>query len=335
MDIQPEQPRFPRLRGFGGRPGPGRLFAVIAVVVIAGFAAFFLSVRSPSGFVPGTVVTIPAHASTREAGVILERARVVRSGNVFQFIVKIVLSGRPVIAGDFQFDRPHSAVGIARLVTGGGFGGTQAKITIPEGTSAAEIARIVGRSLPSWDADAFVAEARPLEGSLFPETYIVFKSITPDELVSRLRREYELKVAPLRPDIGASGRSESDVIIMASLLEKEAKNADEAKVISGILWKRISRGIPLQVDAPFLYTLGKTSSELTASDLRKDGPYNTYTRKGLPAGPIGNSGIAMIRAAIAPDDTPYLYYLHDASGTVHYAKTYAEHLANVRKYLDR
>jgi UPF0755 protein len=120
---------------------------------------------------------------------------------------------------------------------------------------------------------------------------------------------------------------------MASLLEKEARNATEAKTVAGILWKRISLGKPLQVDAPFLYVLGKTSAQLTTRDLTKDGPYNTYTRKGLPVGPIGNPGIAMIQAALNPIASQYLYYLHDRNGVIHYAKTYEGHLQNKKKYL--
>jgi UPF0755 protein len=113
-----------------------------------------------------------------------------------------------------------------------------------------------------------------------------------------------------------SGKTENQIIIMASLLEKEAKNEQEAKIISGILWTRIRAGLPLQVDAPFLYILGKTSEQLKMSDLQKDGPYNTYTRKGLPAGPIGNPGVAMIKAAIYPQASPYLYYLHGKDGVI-------------------
>jgi UPF0755 protein len=104
-------------------------------------------------------------------------------------------------------------------------------------------------------------------------------------------------------------------------------------MISGILWKRIKEGQALQVDAPFMYILKKTSAELTRTDLMKDGPYNTYTRKGLPVGPIGNPGIDMIEAALRPKSSSYWYYLHGDDGVIHYARTYKEHLANKDTYI--
>lgn len=312
---------------------PLRFLALLAGVAAILGVSFYAVGRAPSEFVPGTMVTIPEGASVRDAGTILERSHVIRSESVFQFIVKIFLSGRPVIAGDFAFDAPRDAFHVARMVTGGGFGGTQARITIPEGSSVREIAAIASRAIPGWDAAAFASKAKSKEGYLFPETYIVFKTVTAEELVARLSREYSERTAPLKKEIAASGKTESQIVTMASLLEKEARSASEARVISGILWKRISLGKPLQVDAPFLYVLGKTSAQLTMSDLAKDGPYNTYTRKGLPAGPIGNPGLAMIGAAIHPEPSAYLYYLHDKSGVIHYAKTYDEHLRNKKKYL--
>jgi UPF0755 protein len=243
------------------------------------------------------------------------------------------MNRRGVIAGDFQFDTRMSVFKVARMLTRGDFGGTQVKVTIPEGSSNVEIAKIITQVIPGWNTDEFIAKTKNKEGYLFPETYIVFKSISVDAMIALLDAEYQKKIAGLKNDIAVSGKTEREIIIMASLLEKEAKNEKEAKVIAGILWTRIRAGLPLQVDAPFLYVLGKTSEQLKMSDLQKDGPYNTYTRKGLPVGPIGNPGVAMIRAAIYPQASPYLYYLHGNDGIIRYAKTYEEHLANKKNFL--
>lgn len=289
--------------------------------------------RAPSDFVPGTVVTISVGSSTRAAGDALEDAHVIRYSSIFQFIVKIALADRPVIAGDFQFDQPQNVLAVAWKLTGGSFGNAQVKVTFPEGMSVNEMAKTIQKTIPSFNSDEFVAKAKVHEGYLFPDTYLVFKTIGVDALIDRLQDEYQEKIEPLRAEIKLSKRTESQIIIMASLLEKEARNAEEAKIISGILWKRYDKGMPLQVDAPFLYILGKTSSQLRATDLQKDGPYNTYTRKGLPKGPIGNPGLAMITAAMRPETSAYWYYLHDTKGVIHYAKTHDEHVANKRKYL--
>ena len=124
------------------------------------------------------------------------------------------------------------------------------------------------------------------------------------------------------------------IVTMASLIEKEAGNNEEMPFISGILSNRLKKNMPLQVDASFIYLLGKKSSDLTKDDLKIDSPYNTYVNKGLPPGPINNPGMNAILASLNPAKTPYYFYLHDKDGIIHYAKTFEEHKINKRKYLN-
>ena len=148
-----------------------------------------------------------------------------------------------------------------------------------------------------------------------------------------MRSTFDDKIAIIQDDIDLSTRNMKDIIIMASILEKEASNDIDRKIISGILWKRIDTNMPLQVDVPFYYSLNKTSSQLTTENLRADSPYNTYTRKGLPIGPITNPGLASIEASLHPQLSKYWYFLSDKSGTMHYAITHDDHVANKAKYL--
>lgn len=328
----PEHFSFPKIE-MKPKSTPWRFVTLIMVIGAVVVGSFFTVSHAPSEFIPGTVVRIREGTSLKEAGDLLYDAHIIRSSSLFQFVVKMGMPGKQVIAGDFAFEVPTSVFKVATMTTGGGFGGTQARITIPEGSSVTEIATIVAKAIPEWNTNEFVARAKASEGYLFPDTYMMFKSITPTEFIDRLKKEYETKIDPYREAIKKTGKTEAQIIIMASLLEKEAKNSEEAKIVSGILWKRIANNRALQVDAPFLYTLNKTSAQLTRSDLEKDGPYNTYTRKGLPAGPIGNPGIAMIEAAINPKSSEYWYYLHGTDGKIRYAKTYDEHLANKKKYI--
>lgn len=308
--------------------------AILVVAILAMIVGSFMIVgHAPSDFESGTIVTVGKGMSVKDVGELLYARNVIRSASAFEFIVATVYGGAPVIEGDFQFDEKLNVLKVAERITGGAFGAARTKITIPEGSSVSDIARLVSEKIPTWNADEFVARAKSSEGYLFPETYFFFKTTTPDDVISKLKSEYEKRVDPLRSAMKTAGRSESDIIIMASILEKEARNADEAKIISGILWKRMKNNIALQVDAPFLYVINKTADKLTKADLQKDGPYNTYTRRGLPAGPIGNPGIAMITAAIHPVASDYLYYLHGKDGMIRYAKTYDGHLANINKYL--
>lgn len=331
--MPPNPDLFPPIKPPEKRSGLWSFLVLSVVVGLMVVGSIWYVGRVPTEFVAGTIVTIPRGSSTNDAAELLEAAHVVRYASVFEFMVAIVYAGAPIIAGDFQFDEKIDTLGVAERLTGGAFGAAAKKITIPEGSSVADIARIVVAKIPSWNADEFTARAKPSEGFLFPATYSVFKTIEPQAFVNLLRDEYEKRIAPLRPEIKSSGYTEKQIIIMASILEKEAFNADEARVVAGILWKRMKNGQALQVDAPFLYILNKTSAQLTRADLQKDGPYNTYTRKGLPIGPIGNPGIEMITAAINPEPSPYNFYLHGDDGVIRYAKTYAEHLQNKQKYI--
>ena len=122
---------------------------------------------------------------------------------------------------------------------------------------------------------------------------------------------------------------------MASILEREAHDLEDRRMIADVLWRRLELGMPLQVDATFLYTLGKTTFDLTDADLEGDDPYNTYVNKGLPPGPIGSPSLESILAAVTPIKSDYLYYLADKNNVTYYSETYEEHLQKKRKYLGR
>jgi UPF0755 protein len=148
-----------------------------------------------------------------------------------------------------------------------------------------------------------------------------------------MRENVEKKLLPLSADIAAFGKSLSDIVILASLLEEEARTTNTRRTIAGILWKRLAIGMPMQVDAAFAKVNGKNTYQLTEDDLKTDHPYNTYTRAGLPPGPITNPGIDALHAALRPVETDWLYYLSDSDGNMHYARTHDEHLRNKRLYI--
>ncbi len=208
-------------------------------------------------------------------------------------------------------------------------------ITIPEGYRTEQIARVLADAgLISYET--FAERAIPEEGYLFPDTYRLYKKTTPDEIIKKMKENFERKIAPeVRSEIARQKKTLSDVVIMASIVEKEARTSEDKKIIAGILWKRQKEGIGLQVDATLTYLLGKTSAELTESDLRIDSPYNTYKYRGLPKGPISNPGLETILATVYPTLSPYYYYLSDSNGSMHYARTFEEHKKNKYKYIER
>ena len=160
-----------------------------------------------------------------------------------------------------------------------------------------------------------------MEGYLFPDTYLFLPGAETEQIIGTMRDNFKKK----------AGDIAQDIVIMASLIEKEVPASDDRRIVSGILWKRLEIGMPLQVDAVFPYITGKR--EVLLDDLKINSPYNTYLYKGLPPGPIANPGLDAIEAARNPKETPYLYYISGKDGKTHFAKTYEEHLKNKEKYL--
>lgn len=174
-----------------------------------------------------------------------------------------------------------------------------------------------------------------LEGYLYPDTYFVDpNSYTDKGFISRMLNTFDDRLSDKdEAAINASGHTLEEIIIMASIVEREERDDKERPTVAGILWDRFDNQVGLGADATVLYALGRTKGGLTYNDLQVDSPYNTRKYRGLPPTPISNPSITSIRAAIYPQKTDYFYYLHDSEGKVHYAKTLEEHNSNKRKYL--
>lgn len=198
----------------------------------------------------------------------------------------------------------------------------QIRITIPEGYAVKDIAERF-KNFRNFNGEKFLELSESKEGYLFPDTYFFTSKETPEEIIEKMENNFKVK----------AGDVQKDILIMASIIEKEARKPEDRRIISGILWKRIKEGMPLQVDAVFDYLLDKASHEITQADLKMDSPYNTYKHKGLPPTPICNPGLDAINAALNPVDSKYWYYLSDRNGTTHYAATFEQHKQNKFKFL--
>lgn len=177
-----------------------------------------------------------------------------------------------------------------------------------------------------------------LEGYLFPDTYRIFVGASSTALVGKMLENFDKKLTPdLRDEIRKQHKTIFEILTVASLIEQEVRTREDRAVVSGILWKRLEVGIPLQVDATLLYAkevkTGQSSIIISAEDKKIDSPYNTYKYRGLPKGPISNPGINAIRAAIYPKSSPYLYYLSAPDGKTIFSKTLEEHNTAKAKYL--
>ena len=206
-------------------------------------------------------------------------------------------------------------------------------VTIPEGLAVKQIGEIL-ENAKLFSQEDFTKIAQKEEGYLFPDTYRFYKDAKPEDIVLRMKENFNKKVTPeILKEVENSKRTLREVIIMASILEEEVSAAEDRKIVAGILWKRLDGGMGLNVDAALTYILGRASHELTVDDLKYDSPYNTYRYRGFPPTPISNPGLDTISAATNPMPSKYFYYLTDKDGKTRYAVTLEEHALNKRKYL--
>ena len=285
--------------------------------------------------------------------------------NKYLFISYLFLTGKAnqIKAGVYDLNSKMSTKTIANILIEGKE--KLIKITIPEGWNlrdigfyleslglfqAEEFWKVAGfpatdyskttdlpRPLDFSDKFPFLKEKPKevgLEGYLFPDTYFVPKTITPEKLIELFLSNFQNKVyLSLQNQLKKSDKSLFEILTMASLLEKEVKSMEDKRIVSGILWKRLKVGMPLQVDATITYLTNKKTTKIGGEVLEIDSKYNTYKYKGLPLGPICNPGIESILAALNPQESPYWYYLTTPDGVTIFSKTYQEHLLAKKKYL--
>lgn len=228
-------------------------------------------------------------------------------------------------------------------------------IVYPEGVRREEIAAITIKSLGLKNEEAerfwqqFLSLTAQKEGFLFPDTYLFALQTTPEQVVSKMLENFKQKWNQLSSLQNKSSLDKKNVIVLASIIERETKTNEERPIVAGILLKRLRASWPLQADAALQFVLGKKRcEELSFPDIMDCNwwiqpkgedksiisPYNTYTQPSLPPAPIANPGLSSIKAVLQPQDSPYWFYLHDKSGNIHYARTIQEHNQNIHKYLD-
>lgn len=315
------------------RPKKSYILVGFFLCVLSVYLLIKILLSAPSSFPSKTSITLERGASLQSLARELKEKDIIKSETLFQFFVIMFGGEKRIAPGEYYFETPVPVYTVAYRIGEHLFGIQKIKVTIPEGVSNKEMASILQKKLSGFDGQAFLNATKDKEGYLFPDTYFFFPNTTTDEIIRTLEDTFKRRTQKVFSEQSNSTLSSKEIIILASILEKEARGKDELRVVSGILQARLEKGMPLQVDAPFLYLIGKGSSELTLSDLRADGPYNTYTRKGLIPTPIGNPGIDAIEAVLYPTSSSYLFYLHGNDGVIRYARTFTEHKKNKSLYL--
>lgn len=290
----------------------------LALLLISGLAGYLYSLSLPvqKEYHTSSFIVSPGE-SARTIATHLSSANLLRSPLYFRLLVR--LHRLTLQAGVYTLSASSSPLSLAVALTEGR--ALETKLTIPEGFRAEQIAIAAG-----FAVDDFLSALGDQEGHLFPDTYFVKDDITPSELIAKMQANFAHKV----------GQVDQATLILASLIERETRSNDEKPLVAGILKKRLDAGWPLELDATVQYALGSPKEwwpVTTLADRQISSPYNTYLLPGLPPKPIANPGLAAIQAAKNPTPSPYWFYLHDSSGTIHYATTNREHEENIDKYL--
>ncbi|MFN3188617.1 MAG: endolytic transglycosylase MltG [Candidatus Paceibacteria bacterium] len=289
---------------------------------------------APKSFPVDQPVEIVRGTSVIKIAEQLKDAGVVRSELLLYAVLVAYYEPTDIKASTYIFSSPLSVYEVARALTEGNYSYDLVRFTHKEGMSVRAMAPDIAAAFPHITEAEFISYATPFEGELFPETYFVPKDISIEDLVALMRELYNDTISSLYNIPAEHSLEKQEVLILASILEREANSIDSMRQVANILLRRLSIDMPLQVDATMEYVLDKPLSELLPEDLQEDSPYNTYTRFGLPPTPIGNPGAEALNAVIhATTATPYLFYITGNDGNFYYAEDFDQHRINIDRYL--
>lgn len=312
------------------------LLVVIVVICVSGWIWWLDGISSVDPSDQKSVIFLVRRGNgVRDIAADLAAQRLIRSSTSFFLIVKFLGVEKDLQAGDYRLNRSMDAKTIALELT---HGIVDVWVTTLEGWRTEEIATKLAKELDIPEAE-FLKYAK--EGYMFPDTYLIPRDATPAAVAKLFLTTFDAKVTKdLREDAKKTKLSFEDIMVLASIVEREGRTNEDRPIIAGILQKRLKEDWPLQADATLQYALGYQSYEkswwkksLTNEDKKFKSPYNTYLHTGLPPLPIANPGISSITSVIYPKDTENWYYIHDTDGKAHYAKTIEEHEQNIRTYL--
>jgi len=323
------------------------LFAFAIVAVLYGLYEFY----SPVGGTGAKTIEIQNGESVKEIGKNLAEQSLIKSSFWFEIYTWLSEKQNKLQAGKYSISPNSSMVQIVDIISQGKVTENDIWVTIPEGFTQKQIkARLIDEGLNvAQDLDRAVSgdfrqnhqflsdapQTASLEGFLFPDTYKFKEDASLQEILTKILDNFDKKLtSQMRQDIAGQNRSIFEIVIMASILEKEVKTPDDRKIAAGIFWKRVNDKYPLESDATLSYIFGDTQARHTQEQTKIDSPYNTYKYIGLPPGPISNPGSEAIEAAIYPQESNYYFFLTKPdTGEAVFAKTLDEQNLNKVKYL--
>jgi len=309
--------------------------ALSALLLLAAIAGLHHEIQKPVPLTSEIIIELPAGSSIRQLASLLYNKKLVISPLLVRIAARIYKHDQHLKAGEYEIEPGMSLVDILEKITAGKV--VLHRMTLPEGRTTAGLLQIIkDNRLLSGEISETAGE-----GELLPETYTFHKGESRNKLIRQaknamkkaLNQAWEKRAAELPLT------SAQDLLVLASIIEKETAVGDERAKIASVFVNRLNHGMLLQTDPTVIYalTLGKTDlgRSLTHQDLSIDSPYNTYKNAGLPPTPICNPGLKALQAAANPADTPYFYFVADGNGGHNFARSLKEHNHNVRLWLKR
>ena len=310
---------------------------VVLLILIAAFMVYGLrqGLVSSGPLADVCYVVIPKGASSKQTAQVLAEAGVIRSSLMFRLFAKLQNLDKVLKAGEYQFAAGQSLQEVLEKISGGEV--FLRKITFAEGLTSGQILYQIA-SAPDLSGEISIDVA---EGELLPETYSYELGASRDSLVLQAKNAMQKAKAEAwaQRDEHLPIKNPQEMLVLASIIEKETAVAAERPVVASVFVNRLRKGMKLQTDPTVIYALTEGMFELGRSlkkaDLKVDSPYNTYKYYGLPPGPICNPGKDALLAAVKPADTDFLYFVADGKGGHNFAVSLNEHNRNVRNWLKK
>jgi UPF0755 protein len=326
---------------------------IIPILILLLLGGFFLVYIWQSIYLPKSssseevIFTIKEGEGSKEISVNLEKIGLIKWGPSFRiYVLREEVAGK-LQAGNYRLSSSMTVPEIVDKFVNGDV--IQEKITFPEGFNLKRIKKSFENSefFKTIDLGEFkiidfkedfgflsdTPDEASLEGFLFPDTYFFELGMKGREVAEIFLNNFHEKIAPYQDEISAKELTLFDIVTMASLIEKEVQTKEDKELVSGIFWKRIESGKPLESCATIAYIKGVDQWLYSFDDTRIESSYNTYLHPGLPPGPICNPGLESISAALYPKDSDYWYYLSTPEGKTIFSKTFEEHSIAKDKYL--
>jgi len=323
------------------------VFAAGLAALVAG-VAIYQHVTQPG--VPGEPreITIPAGTTGRDTARLLAQEGLVEHEAFFRIALRLDETRRPIKFGRYSIARGLSPLEVLHLLQEGPNRPPdpadippEQRPTIPEGLTIAQMAELFANPPAFVEAASDPAllallelKTPTLEGFLLPNTYFFEKKPTEREVVERMVQEFKKQYEALTRELPPpSGYNVREIVTIASLVEEEARVPEERADVAAVIYNRLKRRMPLQLDSTLQYALNKYGQRLLYEDRDVDSPYNTYKNAGLPPGPISSPGIDALKAALRPSQAGYLYFVSNADGKTHtFSETMTEHNKAVSKF---